>query len=149
MADSPPRVYFDADVLIAGVHSPAGAAGVLLLAAESAKIIAIVSPQTLEEARRNLAKKLPQSLSLLNLILERVPFEHRSQPTSDERQVHIHLANASDVAHVSAAHKARAAYLLTFNLRHYAKEQIQQELGIRVLLPGDLLKNLRETNIIL
>lgn len=144
MESSPPRVYWDADALIAGTHSPTGAAGVLLLAAENKKFVAIVAPQVLEEARRNLGKKLPQSLPAFDALLTRVAFEQVAQPEAEQRNAHLHLADASDVAHVTAAHLAGAAYLVTFNLRHYRCEPIARELGIRVLVPGDLLKTLRD-----
>lgn len=148
MGSRPPRIYFDADALITGAYSPTGGAGALLLAAEKGLIIAIVSPQVLEETRRNLTKKLPQALPELENLLVRVPFERVGQPSDEGRRACLHLADAKDAAHVAAAHQARAAYLVTFNLKDYHQEQIRGKVGITVLKPGDLLAELRAQGIL-
>lgn len=143
MVRAKPRVYFDADALIAGAYSPSGGAGFLLLAAEATLIVPIISPQVVEEVRRNLAKKLPSALPAFTQLLRAVPFKLAKRPTPSERTAHLHLADAKDAAHVAAAHQTKATYIVTFNVRHYRAELIWDAFGIGVLTPGDLIAELR------
>jgi len=47
-------------------------------------------------------------------------------------------------AHIVAGTKtAKAKFLVTFNIKDYKIEKIQQELGIRVITPGGLMQYLR------
>src|SRR3989338_7219297 len=101
MARRKPRVFFDADALIAGTHSPSGGAGFLLLQVEAEAFTAIISPQVLEEVRRNLAKKLPRSLPAFTALLDAIPFECIPQPSIKARAACLYLADAKDAAHVA------------------------------------------------
>ena len=57
------RVFFDANVLIAGVASHRGASRAALMMAEAGLFQMVVSRQVLDEAERNLRRKLPVVLS--------------------------------------------------------------------------------------
>lgn len=121
----------------------------MLLATQTGRITGAVSPQVLEESRRNLEEKLPQSAPRLSEVLARTNFDATPQPTAAEALSVLHLVNDRDDSPIlAAAQAAQAAYLVTFNLRHYHVGAIAAELGIKVLVPGDLLKELRQNGIL-
>ena len=148
MAQPKPRIFFDADALMAGTHSPTGGAGFLLLQAAAGLITIIISPQVIEEVRRNLTAKLPQSLTAFDSLLSAIPFEHVLQPSTKARAACLHLADAKDAAHVATSVRAKATFLVTFNLRHYQIKAIRKELSIAVLTPGQLIAELRAIDVV-
>jgi len=48
------RVFIDTSALLAGLNSPNGAAGVILAACSSHRIMPVISRQVIEEAERNI-----------------------------------------------------------------------------------------------
>lgn len=54
------RVFIDTSALIAGLNSPTGVAGVILTACFSGKILAVISPQIIEEMENNIPIKFPK-----------------------------------------------------------------------------------------
>ncbi len=123
MAD-PVRIFFDADALIAGVHSPTGGAGELLRAVARGDVVGIVSPQVLAESERNIAEKVPTSLERFARARVDLPFEETTHPTAQQLEPYALHAHVKDVPVLAAAHRAEAAYLVTFNLRHYRVTEI-------------------------
>lgn len=65
-----PRVFIDADVLIAGSGSTTGASYILLHLSDLTIIEGVISEQVKREAERNLLEKLPQALPAFRLLLE-------------------------------------------------------------------------------
>ena len=51
------QVFLDTSVILTGLNSPTGAAGVILAACFSEKISAIVSDQVMQEAEKNIYAK--------------------------------------------------------------------------------------------
>lgn len=51
------KVFLDTSAILAGLNSPSGAAGVILAACFSNQINALISPQVIEEAERNIPLK--------------------------------------------------------------------------------------------
>ena len=89
------KIFLDTSAILAGLNSPAGAAGVILAACFAKQIIPIVSPDVIEEAARNIPLKFPalttswQSFLLIppnvtkNPTLKQVRIAYNIQPTSD------------------------------------------------------------------
>lgn len=143
MGETIPQVFFDADALIAGVHSATGAAGALLTAVALRQIVGIVSPQVLVESERNIRRKLPSSLPQLLRIVADLPFTIAPQPRRDSLKTYGQFADRKDAAIVWSAQRASATYLVSFNLRHYAAVAIFATFALQVMSPGACLKQLR------
>ena len=133
-----PRVFFDADVLIAGSASTRGASYILLHLAELTIIEGIISEQVKVEAERNLREKLPQALPAFRVLvgsaLKVVP-----DPAEEELGPYRDQADEKDVPILAAAVREKCHYLLTFNTRHY----YPAEGVITVSTPGEFLSLLR------
>ena len=138
---SRPRVFLDADVIVAASASPSerGASMVILRLAEITLIEAITSEQVMLEVRRNLEAKLPQALPIFESIANRC-FRVFPDPTSAELERHADRANEEDLPILVAASLAVCPWLVTFNVRHF-----QPGLpSVTVLRPGDYVRRARD-----
>lgn len=133
----PLRVFFDADVIIAGSASPDGASHALLQVAELRLIDGWTAPRVLEEVRRNLRQKLPRALPVFDAL-----WPHCLQIGPDPDT--IEMKRVADYAHdkdrhvLAAALKIPTHWLLTFNGRHFYSPP-----GLVVLRPQDAIQRLR------
>jgi len=133
------RLFIDADVLIAGSASAAGASHILLHLSDLTIIEGIISQQVKMEAERNLQEKMPQALPAFRLLVQSavrlVDDPRENQLVSLQGQAH-----AEDLPLLAAALLHRCHYLVTFNVRHYHPEGEK----IIVLRPGEFLYRLRQ-----
>ena len=136
-----PRVFVGADVLFAGAAAPSqqGASLVILRMAEITLIDAVVSPQVVDEAERNLAEKLPAALPAFRMIVSRclrlVP-----APQPSDLATCAGLADASQTPILAAAVREQCPWLVTFNGRHFQPGHPE----VTVLTPGQLILRVRD-----
>lgn len=137
---SRPRMFIDADVLIAGAASPNenSASLVLLRMAEISLVEALTSQKVIRESERNLTNKIPKALPAFQLLVQK-SLKVVQDPTEEELQFHLGKADPKDLPILVAASRENCAYLATFNTRHY-----QPGLpNVQVLKPGDLVLRVR------
>ena len=136
----PLAVFFDSDVMIAGSASTTGASHILLQLSEVGIIRGIISHQVLEECRRNLKIKLPESGPVFEEIVSRSIKVRKNSPvpalSSLKGQAH-----PKDIPILAAALKSGARFLVSFNVKHYHPSP---ETGIEIIRPGELLREIRE-----
>ncbi|MCH7613693.1 MAG: PIN domain-containing protein [Candidatus Marinimicrobia bacterium] len=130
------RVFFDSDVIISGSFSQSGASFLLLQLSELGFINGIISPQVIEESKRNIQKKLPSALALFNNIIKMCHLELVS-PTNEEIQKALTFADKKDVPILAAALKANADYLTTFNTKDYYPSLA---FNISIVKPKEILR---------
>jgi uncharacterized protein len=133
----PLLVCVDADVLIAGLLSRAGASQAILVLGELGLLRLLIPEAAVAEVRRNLAAKLPEAAPLFEEFLRTVPVQvHR--PTPHDRERARELADAKDVPILAAAISAGARILVTHNIRHFRSGH-----GVRVVRPRTLIEEVR------
>jgi predicted nucleic acid-binding protein len=133
----PVPVGVDADVLIAGLLSRAGASHAILVLGELRLLRLVVSEAAVDEVRRNLAAKLPETAPLFEEFLRAVPLRiHR--PTSHDRERARALADVKDVPILAAPIGAGARLLVTHNVRHFSSGH-----GVRVVRSRTLIEEVR------
>jgi len=134
-----PRIFIDANVLIAGSASVSGASHIILHLSDLTVIECIISQQVKVEAERNLREKMPQALPAFGLLVESavklVDDPDENQLVSLQGQAHV-----EDLPLLAAALLYRCHYLVTFNVRHYRPEGEK----IVVLRPGEFLYRIRQ-----
>lgn len=130
-------IFFDADVLVAGSASTTGAAHLLLTLSELGIIQGMTSAHVQEEARRNLAKKIPDALPEFEEIIRRAVTIDSSPVDTTPFQNFAHL---KDVPILATAVAINARWLVTFNLKDF-----YQPPQITVLNPGQAIRTIRET----
>ncbi len=107
------RVFVDANVLIRGITFPRYPYEVLRLAAQH-KIILVVSPSVLADARHYLTALFPAHLPKLDALLAIAAVEIVADPAAEEVSAHRNLVrDVRDVPVVLAAAKAHVDYLVS------------------------------------
>ena len=136
-----PRVFFDADTLIAGSASPSehSASLVLLRMAEITLVEGLTSQQVITECERNLSEKIPRALPsfqvLVNRCLKVVP-----NPSPIELLPYTGLADPKDLPILVAAVQAECPWLVSFNIKHYQPGHP----AVLTLQPGKLILRIRD-----
>jgi predicted nucleic acid-binding protein len=133
-----PRVFIDADVLIAGAASTTGASHLVLRLSELGLIDGIVSSQVVREAERNLQRKLPAALPAFRALVEAA-----CHPVDDPTEAQIAVlrgqGDPKDIPILAAALRADCDWLLTFNTKDFRPASGQT----RVAQPGAFIDSLR------
>ena len=138
---SRPRVFLDADVILAASASPSehGASLVILRLAEITLIEAITCEQAILEVRRSLEAKLPQALPIFETIVNRC-LEVVPNPSPAELALHADKAHVGDLPILVAASLTGCPWLVTFSIRH-----LQPGLpSVTVLRPGEYVRHARD-----
>ncbi len=138
MAYRRPVVFIDADALIAGSASTAGASHILLRLSELGLIDGVSSEQVRREAERNLAKKVPGALPAFRL-LANAACRWVADPTPEELDAVAGQAHRKDLPILATAVANGCEWLVTFNVKHFRPKGS----GIRVAPPGAFIEELR------
>lgn len=135
------RVFFDADVLIAGSASKthSSASYILLQLAELTLIEGIICPYVREEVERNLKEKLPHSLPVFRMLVQTALIEV-SDPPADSLKKWAGRADPKDLPVLGAAILHGCHYLVTFNSGDYPDPPEVLE----VVEPGELVQQVRK-----
>ena len=138
------RIFVDASVLFAACYSASGAAREIVRLAIQGELTLIISDVVQEEAQRNLTAKAPKALPFLAQFLELVPFEF-GEATRQEVLNACAYTELKDAPIVAAAIQAQADYLVSLDRVHLVEvPEVAQESGIAIVLPGTLLKIIRD-----
>lgn len=134
-------IFVDSDVVISSLISTKGAAHLLLYTQKSNFVISNISKKELEEVVDRLELSRDKLEQLVNERFEIIPL-----PTTLEkikRDFYSYTSDTDDTHIVAGAKKAKAKFLLTYNLRHFNRRKIQEDLGITILTPAQYLQYLR------
>ena len=134
------RVFLDTSAILAGLNSPTGAAGVILAACFAKQILAIISPQVIEEAERNIPKKFPKMTPAWQSFLL-IPPEVTPRPTFQQVRRAYKILPTSDAPTLAAALEARPDVLITWNPNHFFQPQVIKAVSFPIFLPGVFLNN--------
>jgi predicted nucleic acid-binding protein len=135
------RVFFDADVLIAGSASKtySSASYILLKLAELTLIEGIICPYVREEAERNLQAKLPGALPIFQVLMK-TALKELPDPSAYLLKRFAGKADRKDIPVLAAAASSKCSYLTTFNIHDYPRPPE----SVKVVKPGELVRQLRE-----
>ena len=136
------RVFVDANVLVGGADSSSGASYAILRLAEVGLFQPVVSRQVLDEAERNLRKKLPRALPNFAAQMARLRLQIVSDPTPDEVIPWIAIIHPSDAPLLCAAVKASVDRFLTLNTRHFTPEVAAMS-GLLIQTPAQFMEDVR------
>lgn len=139
MGSRQPRIYVDADVLMAAAGgTPLGAPTVLLIIANMTALETICAETAVLESRRNVEEKLPEARPALDELVEH-GVRRVDDPPPDAEKRFCDYADEKDAIHLAAAVIHDCRYLVTYNLSHY--EPGHEE--VEVVSPGLVVQRLR------
>jgi predicted nucleic acid-binding protein len=133
----PIAVCLDADVVIAGLFSRAGASHAILVLGEVGLLRIVLPAAAMEETRRNLRRKLSEALPMFEAFLAS-PFVETFRPAPRHVRLASGLAHEKDVPIKAAAIGSEAEILVTHNTRHFESGE-----GVRVVRPRTLITESR------
>jgi predicted nucleic acid-binding protein len=136
------RVFVDANVLIAGADSRSGASNAVLRMAEIGLFQLVVSRQVLDEAERNLRKKLPRSLPNFAAQLAQVSLEIVPDPPEDTCREWENVIEAKGTPILAAAVLAKPDRFVSLNTKHF-NEAVAQASGLTIRTPAELVQEVR------
>lgn len=141
-----PRVFLDTSALIAGLYSPTGAAGQLIIFHRLNLIKLVISETVIEEIRRSsFYQKSPFRVRFANLLLSSL--EIFPQPTKAQINRAKQFISEKDTSILASAKSAHVSVLVTWD-KEFLSRNVEQFLGCPVYLPGDYLQYLRENGLI-
>jgi predicted nucleic acid-binding protein len=136
------KIFVDANVLIAGADSRSGASAAVLQMAEIGLYTLVVSRLVLDEAERNLRKKLPRALPNFARQMMQIPFEIVPLPTIDEIVRWKMIIEAKDAPILATAVTAQVDRFLTLNSKDFTPEVAAQS-GLYIMSPGEFVQEIR------
>lgn len=136
------KLFFDASVLIAAVHSPIGGSGYLLEACRRGSFKPVVTRLVLLEAERNIKAKLgEEDLLRFYQLLGSVDFIVEPLVSAREVADYSHLIEKKDAHVLAAAVRSGAQFLLTLDTRRFMTERLSKaDLGLIIVTPGHFIK---------
>ncbi|MGH2536540.1 MAG: PIN domain-containing protein [Candidatus Promineifilaceae bacterium] len=138
------RLFLDSSVLFSAIYSSAGAARELLRLALRGEVHLILSHDVVTETRRNLGRKAPELVPLMERLLLQIPFEVAANPLKEEVWAAEAYVNPKDALIIAAAIQARPDYLTTLDRKHLIDPpEVAERSGLTILTPGDALRKLR------
>ena len=138
------RAFLDTSVLYAAAYSETGASREILRQAIRGAVGLVISQLVLEEARRNLQAKAPEVLTDLDRLCEAVDFEI-VRPTVRDIKAAAQYIVPKDAPIVAAAKRAQVDFLVSLDRRHLVGQpDITQRSGLRIVLPDELLEEIRK-----
>lgn len=133
------RVFVDTSALLAGLNSPNGAAGAILAACLSYRLIPVISRQVIEEAERNIAVKFPALRYDWETFLL-IPPELAPNPSLREIRKAYQILPTSDAPILASALKADPDALVTWNTRDFLRKEVMLRAPFPILIPQNFLK---------
>lgn len=135
------KVFVDSDVVISSLLSQKGAAYLLLNEQDSNFIISDISKKELERVVKRLEIDPIQLQGLIKKQLKIVKLKKEILKIKEEFKTYA--IDINDVHVVAGAVNAKTKFLLTYNLKHFHRQKIKDDLRIIVLTPAQYLQYLR------
>ena len=136
------RVFVDANVLIAGTDSQSGASNAVLKMAEVGLFQLVVSTQVLDEAERNLRKKLPRALPNFAAQMARLRLEILPDPTPEQVKPWKEIIETEDAPILCVAVASAVDRLITLNTKDFTPAVAEQS-GLAILTPAQFVEEIR------
>ncbi len=139
-----PRVVLDTDVLVTALRSATGGSNAVLREAAHGRLTPLVTPALFLEYEAVLKRpeqRLAHGFGLKDIDRFLAAFASACDPVEVSFQWRPQLSDPNDEMVLEAAVNGRADALVTHNVRDFAKSAVR--FGLRVLRPGELLKELR------
>jgi putative PIN family toxin of toxin-antitoxin system len=138
------RVVLDTDIIVTALRSATGGSNLVLREAAHGRLTALVTPALFLEYEAVLKRpeqRLAHGLGLPDIDRFLEAFAAACEAVEVSFQWRPQLSDANDEMVLEAAVNGRAQALITHNVRDFAKGA--ERFGLRVLRPGELIKELR------
>lgn len=135
------KVFVDSDVVISSLLSQKGAAYLLLSTQKPNFIISDFSKKELEKVALRLRLEQSQLQDLIRKKFKVIKLKKEMPKIKEEYK--NYSTDVDDTHIIAGAKSVRAKFLLTYNVKHFQRQKIREDLGIIVLTPAQYLQYLR------
>lgn len=138
------RVVIDTDVVVAALRSASGGSNAVLREAAHGRLVLLVTPALFfeyEAVLKRAEQRLVHGLSLHDIDRFLSALASASEAVEVSFQWRPQLSDPNDEMVLEAAVNGRADALITHNVRDFVRGA--ERFGLRVLRPGELLKEIR------
>ena len=134
----------DSSALFAAMLSSAGAARELVRLAVNDEIELVISEDVVVETRRNIERKVPELLDLVDRLLDAVDPEIVPSPSKKAVRIAEAYVAKKDAFIIAAAIDANVDFVATFDRQHLIDPpQVSSRSGLNIETPGTILNQLR------
>lgn len=135
------KVFIDSSVLMAAAISPTGAARDLINQGFTQQLNLYISPDVVEETKRNLKLKAPHGLDYFYKFYKSFAFT-LIKPTKRQILKAAKLIEGKDAPIVAGAIVAKADYLVSYDRKHLLerKKEIEANFKFKVITPDEIMK---------
>jgi predicted nucleic acid-binding protein len=112
------RLFFDSSALFAAAYSSSGGARELIRMAILGQVQIVISQDVLDESLRNLQRKAPQKIFILEQLLEVLELEIIDSPTPTEAREAEGLVVQKDAIILAAVKNANVSFFVTLDKKH-------------------------------
>jgi putative PIN family toxin of toxin-antitoxin system len=142
-----PRVFVDTSVLFAAAYSSTGFARDLIRLALEKRVTLVLSQDVLAEAERNLGKKAPDQLVLLNEFLAALELEIVPSPPAERVAEAAQYVAQKDAIIVAAAIQAEPDYVATYDREHLLDPpEVAAKSGLTIVTPDIVVREIQESD---
>jgi len=137
---TPLRIFVDSDAVVSSLLSSSGAANYLLDQPNLFFIISDISYQEIKTVveRLGLAEK-----TVNNLVEEKLKIVKLGKQEKSKEKFFGYVTDAGDAHIVEGAVRAKARFLISYNVRHFRVDKIKSDFGILLFTPAHFLQYLR------
>ncbi len=138
------RIFADASVLVAGAGSRSGASRAVLVMAEIGLYRLVVCRQVLDEAERNLRKKLPAALPVFAELMVAINPEIVTDPSPEEVIRWQSVIEPKDAPILAAAVASAPDRLPTLDVKNFIEPaRVTEKSGLRIETPAEFVQAIR------
>jgi len=137
------KVFLDTSALIAGIASSAGAAREILRLAELKLIEIVLSRQVIVEDDRNIESKMNELLHEYRSFIELLAPVLVDDPSIEDVKKYSAFIDPDDAPILAAAISSAVDCLVTWDRRHFLKNDFKFITNMKILSPGEFLKYFR------
>ena len=135
------RIFINSDVVISSLISSSGAAYFLL---NQSKMRPVISSISLKELRIVVERLKIEPEKLEMLVKNHFKVFPLIKELREIKEEYAQYVTDIDDAHIVAgAYSAKVKYLISYNLKHFKKDKMKNELGLILLTPALFLQYLR------
>lgn len=135
------RLFIDSDVVISSLLSTKGAAHILFYTSEITRMVSTVSFKELHVVCKRLDITEDALETLIRCQCTMVTISDSQRII--KRKYLQYVTDPNDAHIVAGAAEAKAQFLISYNLKHFKKDKIKDELNILLMSPGWFLQYLR------
>lgn len=135
------KIFVDSDVVISSLISEKGAAYFLLNGQKSKSAISNISKIELERVVSRLGIEKGKLQALIETRLQLIKLTTDLEKIKNDFKDYV--TDPNDAHIIAGASSAKAKFLLTYNLKHFKRQKVNEDLGIVVLTPAQYLQYLR------